>query len=652
MPYVTTLLLGIAAGITGFAGITHLLIGLARRPRDRTELVFAALSVSVAAHTLAVLALHTASSAAAYIGVLKYTFSATSLASIVSLLWFVACYTGARPRRFLLTMSVAYGLFAALNVSLPFGVLYADISGLRQVNLPWGEQVVVASGPPHPLQLLLQVYYVILFIFFGYAVMSQYHTGSRRHALVLGLALVVFLAARIVDPLVVMGKIDSILTSELAFVGIVIAMSFALSYSVVQTEHELHVYQGRLQALVAARTAELTRANIELARAADDNSHLYQQAVAARERLTTLYQAAQAISRASLDPEQIYAEVHRATARLMPAEALAIVVYDEARQEADYVYMAGVEGRRPGGRCPLDGSFAGYMARHNASLRIDDFSAFRQSELAFALFGSPPDTESGVAALLRGSEQALGMVFVQSYSKGAYTDEDEETLKLLAAHAAIALENARRSQQGRELAAGAERTRLARELHDSVTQTLFSASLLAEALPTIWRGDADAGKRDVGILRQLVRGALAEMRTLLFELRPAALIAADLGTLLHQLGDALTSRTRILVELAITGEAQIPVDVKIEIYRVAQEAFNNIAKHAGATQAWVTLRAEDGRICLSVRDDGRGFDPASVAGDRLGTRIMAERVAAIGACLRIDSAPCRGTEVSVAWPSA
>jgi signal transduction histidine kinase len=283
-------------------------------------------------------------------------------------------------------------------------------------------------------------------------------------------------------------------------------------------------------------------------------------------------------------------------------------------------------------------------------VRIDDFSAFPQHEFAFELFGNTPDTESGVAALLRGSERVIGLVFVQNYAKSAYGDEDEEALKLLVAHAAVSLENAQRYHQARDLATSTERTRLARELHDAVTQTLYSASLLSEALPVVWDRNATEGKRNLAKLRQLVRGALAEMRTLLFELRPAALLAADLGTLLRQLGDVLTGNTRIPVALTIEGAAEVPADVKITVYRIAQEAFNNIAKHAGATQVGVTFRVEPGALFLAVRDDGQGFDPVAISDDHMGVRIMAERAAGIGAQLHIDSAPRRGTEVSVSWP--
>ncbi|HNP72131.1 MAG TPA: histidine kinase N-terminal 7TM domain-containing protein [Kouleothrix sp.] len=385
--------------------------------------------------------------------------------------------------------------------------------------------------------------------------------------------------------------------------------------------------------------------------AAIDNTRLYRSALTARERLSELYQAAHAISRASLDPEQIYAEIHAALIRLMPTEALAIALYDLAAREADYVYLNGTEGRQPGWRASLANSFAGYVLRRNAPVRIDDFGIFPHPEFDFELSGAAPNTASGMAVLLYGSEQALGMLFVQSYAKGAYTEEDAETLQLLAAHAAIALENARRYRQERELAVSAERTRLARELHDSVTQTLYAASLLTEALPAIWQRDAAEGASSLDKVRQLVRGSLAEMRALLFELRPAALLAADLEALLKQLGDVLTGHTRIPVTLSAEGRANLPSDVKIAIYRIAQEAFNNIAKHAHATRVGVRLQATADALLLQVCDDGQGFELAGIPPDRMGLRIMAERAEGIGAQLRIDSVPQRGTEVSISWPA-
>lgn len=155
-------------------------------------------------------------------------------------------------------------LIIVLHLSLPIGILYADVSGLRQITLPWGEQIVVAGGAPHPWRPIVDLFFLTMFAFFFYALARQYRGGNRRLALVLGLALVPLLVARVVDPLVVLGVLDSILTSELAFLAIVIAMSLVLSHGGTQTEIELHSYQQHLHGLVAARTAALTRANAQL----------------------------------------------------------------------------------------------------------------------------------------------------------------------------------------------------------------------------------------------------------------------------------------------------------------------------------------------------------------------------------------------------
>jgi PAS domain S-box-containing protein len=196
-----------------------------------------------------------------------------------------------------------------------------------------------------------------------------------------------------------------------------------------------------------------------------------------------------------------------------------------------------------------------------------------------------------------------------------------------------------------------ERTRIARDLHDAVTQTIYSASLIAEVLPAVWERNPTEGQRNLVKLRQLVRGALAEMRTLLFELRPASLEAAELSTLLRHLGDAFTGRTRIPVTNQLDEIESPPVEIKIALYRIAQETFNNTAKHSEATQVSVSLQSDPNQVNLSVQDDGRGFDLNNVAEDKLGLQIMSERAREIGAKLELSSSPQQGTQVSISWVS-
>ena len=204
-------------------------------------------------------------------------------------------------------------------------------------------------------------------------------------------------------------------------------------------------------------------------------------------------------------------------------------------------------------------------------------------------------------------------------------------------------------QQTQEQATIEERGRLARDLHDAVTQTIYSAALIAESLPQVWDRDPDRGRRNLAKLRQLVRGALAEMRTLLFELRPKSLEAADLGVLLRQLGDALTGRTQIPVTVDVEMKDDLPPEVKVAYYRISQEAFNNIEKHARADQVEVSLTRSNDQLLLTVQDNGRGFNLETIPAGRLGMQIMQERAESIQAVLDVTSHPGTGTLVNLTW---
>jgi len=271
------------------------------------------------------------------------------------------------------------------------------------------------------------------------------------------------------------------------------------------------------------------------------------------------------------------------------------------------------------------------------------------------------ETKSELAVPLKTKTAIIGVLDVQSDRPHAFDNSDLVVLRSLADQAAVAIENARLYKQARQLAVVEERQRLARELHDAVTQTLFSASLISEALPDLWETDPEEGRKLLGELRQLSRGALAEMRTLLLELRPAALVEADLGDLLRQLGEAVAGRTGATVRVALEGRGQLPPEVHVALYRIVQEALNNVVKHAKARNVDVRLcrtpllrkQYAGERISaeLKVSDDGIGFDPDMIPTDRLGMGIIQERAEAITASLDIETGPGRGTRIVVAWSS-
>lgn len=195
----------------------------------------------------------------------------------------------------------------------------------------------------------------------------------------------------------------------------------------------------------------------------------------------------------------------------------------------------------------------------------------------------------------------------------------------------------------------AERNRLARELHDAVTQTLFSTSLIAEVLPELWRIDGEEALKSTEELRQLTRGALAEMRTLLLELRPASLTQARFSDLLTQLSEAAIGRARLPVEVIVEGEYELPPDIKVAFYRIAQESLNNIIKYSRATKAEIRVRLDCCNVHMEIKDDGIGFDPLNIKPTSLGMRIMRERAEAILACFNVTSSKGQGTLVSVTW---
>ena len=194
-----------------------------------------------------------------------------------------------------------------------------------------------------------------------------------------------------------------------------------------------------------------------------------------------------------------------------------------------------------------------------------------------------------------------------------------------------------------------ERTRIGSDLHDSVTQTLFSTAAIADALPEVWDRHPEEARRGLDDLKLLTKGALAEMRTLLLELRPAAMLEKTLGELLHQLGGASAGRTRTPVKVEIERDCRLPEEVQVTFYRVAQEALNNIIKHAHATEIRMGLGGDDENVALTIHDNGCGFEGNGSAATGMGLHIMRERVRAIHGQLRIDSSLQAGTTVEVHW---
>ncbi|HSL43721.1 MAG TPA: PAS domain S-box protein [Anaerolineales bacterium] len=243
----------------------------------------------------------------------------------------------------------------------------------------------------------------------------------------------------------------------------------------------------------------------------------------------------------------------------------------------------------------------------------------------------------------------IGGVGVAHEKPNYFTLHQADLALSVANQAAISMVNAELNKQAQAFAVLEERQRLAHNLHDAINQSLFSAGLIAEVLPRLWERDQEEARRSLEDLRRLTRGAMAEMRALLAELRPSTLTDAELGDLLRLLGNSFTGRTNIPARVTVVGEGVLPADVQVAIYRICQEALNNILKHAGAKKVEIFLQHGENAIELTIRDDGEGFDPERTPSGHYGLSMMRERAEGVGARLSITSQPGQGTQLSIHW---
>ncbi|MBK8834972.1 MAG: PAS domain S-box protein [Anaerolineae bacterium] len=296
----------------------------------------------------------------------------------------------------------------------------------------------------------------------------------------------------------------------------------------------------------------------------------------------------------------------------------------------------------------------------NAPIRIADVSgadsaaqylrSFLENQAAMLLAGMRAWMWVPVAV----KSEVIGAIGVAHNELDYFTDHHANLALIVANQAAITMVNADLYEHAQALAVLRERQRLAQDLHDAVNQSLFSAGLIAEVLPRLWDRDNAQGRESLDDLRRLIRGALAEMRILLVELRPTALTDSDLADLLRLLASALTGRAKIPVTVSVTGKGALPAEAQVAFYRLCQEGLNNVAKHSKAKRVDIKLQygPADGAVELRIHDDGRGFDPASIRSGHYGLSIMRERADAVGAVLSIESRPGQGADLAMRWAPA
>ncbi len=310
-------------------------------------------------------------------------------------------------------------------------------------------------------------------------------------------------------------------------------------------------------------------------------------------------------------------------------------------------------------RMPVDNSFAGLAVQAKKTMYTNDPG----NEPIW--YGRTVQPEYGrqisslIAAPLSAKSKVIGALVVVSKQE-KFNDDDTRMMSLFADQAAIAIENARLYQQVERIAVMEERNRLARDLHDSVTQSLYGVTLYAEAAARrLSAGDEDGASQNLRELQLTAQDALKEMRLLIFELRPPVLEKEGLMAALQARLDAVEGRAGLQTELHVVpagdspdnwqpGESRLPASVEEGFYRIAQEALNNVLKHARARLVRISLCLEPPLAWIEIKDDGEGFDPQTVD-ERGGFGLcgMRERAAQLGGRLVVDSQPKAGTSVRV-----
>ena len=469
---------GLAAGVSVEAAVSHGMVGLTRRPRDGTRIAFAVAAAAVAVGAVAVVAMYSADSAEAHAAIMKWLLFPASTVWTVAVVWLVAFSTDVRPRRFLSALTAAFAAMLVVDLAPAPGTpsrrgrgAAADghggrprdghRRGRRRTRSTASRR---ADGGRARVPLLRPRRGAA-----AAASAARPPTSASRCSL--------FALSMLVDILTDYGVITSFYTTPLFFAGVVLVTSVALRRESLRDEAELRRYRTELESLVEERVADLDQANAQLA---EENRVRVAAEEALRRRVAEL-DALQHLSQTLASRTDLASALEQAS-----------------------------------------GEIAALLHSAGASIRLTTEASSAAAAPAAASTGDETAETLSVPMVARGT--VVGVLDVVRDAGGPpFSVGEEKVAQTVADALAAVVENERLHERDTKQAAVRERQHLARELHDAVTQTIYSATLIADALPEVWEREPDEGRRSLVTLRRLVHGALAEMRTLLFELRPGAL---------------------------------------------------------------------------------------------------------------------------------
>lgn len=379
-------------------------------------------------------------------------------------------------------------------------------------------------------------------------------------------------------------------------------------------------------------------------------AHLERMVAQRTKELDTLSAIAAVVSR-SLNLDVILNDALDKTLQVMDVDSGGIYLLDE---DAGILTMAAHRGFSPQFVTKIDylnigEGFSGQVVQSGEPLVVNNVSTDPRLVRTAA---REEGLHSLVSVPLQAKGNVLGVIFTVTRNYHDFTEQDVGLMTAIGQQVGVAIENARFYEQAQQAAALQERQRLARELHDSATQSLYAVTMFAEAAARLLKsGDIEPAANHLQDVRETAREALQEMRLLIFELRPPILEEEGLVAALQTRLEMVEERSGLETEFKAEQIAELPPNIEESFYRVAQETLNNILKHAQARTVSVQLCQNQHTVTLEISDDGVGFDPMTIEGKGgLGLKGMTERVTLLGGQLTVNSKPGAGTKVRVEVP--
>lgn len=598
-----TVFYGFAAGACAGIGFMLLLTGVRRHGFDWLMVSFGAFALASAGSTLATVRLHQATSVADYNEAFTW-FGYANLITLVALFILVAVWTTSVPRWAMFTWAFATVLIGALLNASGDGLLTGEIYQLRTVTLA-GQGFVVHVSRASAWRPVLDVYLISSLILIVLALFRGYRAGHRANATVVSGALMVSLALGGWDSLVDAGQVD---TAYLApFGGLIATLGGAayLAERTVRVDQRLKDQTALLEELVTDRSAALTESNRRLQ---DELEQQRRSAVDVALLAKALERSNALVRSSSTDVEASITALLDLLMTILPAAQVELLLDNET-----------------------------WGATESGS-------SWTSSGSPLGVADSAPDRIEPI----RIEGKHVGELRAWTLPEANPGRGDPEYLTLAAEHLSGLFHRLELIRSLTNSAVDEERRRIAMDLHDSVTQRMYSVSFLADALVHLAEDDPGAVAETATRVRESVLSSLAELRTLLFELRPQALDELKLETLIAQLVDNASPTGHPAVTADVGSTSTLPIDVKVGMYRIAQEAVSNACRHSGAAQVSVTLSEREGVTALVVRDDGDGFNVDDGAAGH-GLVNLQSRATLLGVDLDICSTPGAGTTLEARW---